>query len=264
MTDSPHPATVSPIGIRSGPAHWWRGFVVMVRWQLLSMRLVLPVMIIVQMLIAVGLSVGISMFFSEIDSRTGLYLGTGASIIVLVLVGLVVAPQLIASEKEAGTYDFSWSLPLARSASVAAWLAVSAVVSVPSAAAALVVAGWRLDLTYTFSWTVVPATVLVLVCGTLIGYAVAHAIENTNVTQIVSQILAFGILGFTPITYPPENLPDWLAGIHRALPFFHMGVVVRDGLARSLVPEVAFSYLVLAAWTTAGFALTAWVVGRRG
>lgn len=235
----------------------------MLRWQLISMRLVVPVMIIVQLLIAVGLSVGISMFFADITARAGLYLGTGASIIVLILVGLVVAPQLIAAEKEAGTYDFSWSLPVPRSASVASWLALNAVVGIPAMAAALAVAAWRLDLTYTLSWTVVPAIALVLVCGTMIGYALAHAIENTNVTQILSQILAFGILGFTPITYPPENLPDWLASFHQVLPFVHMGVVVRHGLAGSLVSGVGLSYLVLGGWIAATMVATAWVVGRR-
>lgn len=252
------------VEIRSGPFHWWHGFITTLRWQLVSMRLVLPVMVIVQMLIAVGLSVGISMFFVEVDPDTALYLGTGASIIVLILVGLVVAPQLIASEKEAGTYDFSWSLPVPRSASVAAWLAVNAVVSVPSATVALFVASWRLDLSYAPSWTLLPATALVLVCGTLIGYAIAHAIDNTNATQVLSQIFAFGILGFTPITYPIENLPSWLASVHQALPFLHMGAVVRHGLVPHLVEEVAFAYLMLAGWTIALSVATALVVGRRG
>lgn len=250
--------------VRSGPLHWWHGFTTTLRWQLISMRLVLPVMVVVQMLIAVGLSVGISMFFVQVDPDTALYLGTGASIIVLILVGLVVAPQLIASEKEAGTYDFSWSLPVPRSASVAAWLTVNAVVSVPSATLALLIAGWRLDLSYSLSWTLLPGAALVLVCGTLIGYAIAHAIDNTNATQVLSQIFAFGILGFTPITYPIENLPAWLASMHQALPFLHMGTVIRNGLVPHLTRDVGFAYLMLAGWTIALTVATALVVGRRG
>jgi ABC-2 type transport system permease protein len=235
----------------------------MLRWHLTSMRLFLPLLIIVQLLVAAGLSVGMSLFFTRVDPTVGLYLGTGAAIIALILVGLVVAPQLIASEKEAGTYDFSWSLPVPRSAAVVAWIALCAVVSIPSMIMALLVAAWRLDLLFTLSWSVVPAVFLVLVCGTMIGYAVAHAIERTNLTQLLSQVFAFGILGFTPITYPLTNLPSWLANVHQVLPFYHMGVIVRAGLTRGLVDDLMVSYLVVLVWTCLSVAVTAFVLGRR-
>ncbi|MFP3914317.1 MAG: ABC transporter permease, partial [Actinomycetota bacterium] len=202
-------------------------------------------------------------FFTELDHQRRLYLGSGASIIVLILVGLVVAPQLIAAEREAGTYDFSWSLPIPRSATVVAWLATNVVVSVPAAAAALWVAAWRLDLSLSPGWVLLPAGLLVLVSGTLIGYAVGHAIPNPNITQVVAQVLAFGILGFTPVTYPLENLPAWLGSLHEVLPFYHMGVVMRHGLSEGTMTATATSYGVLAAWTLGLVGMTAWVVGRR-
>jgi ABC-2 type transport system permease protein len=235
----------------------------MLRWQLASMRLVFPVLVVVQILIAAGFSIGMSLFFVEVDPTTGLYLGTGAAIITLIVVGLVVTPQMVAGEKEAGTYDFSWSLPVPRSASVVSWVCFSALVSIPSTVAALLVAGWRLDLTYAVSWRVVPAVMLVLIGGTLIGYAIAHAISDPATTQLVSQVLAFGILGFTPITYPIENLPDWLAAVHRVLPFYYMGIIVRDGLTTGLVTDAAFAYLMVVVWTLVSAGAIALLLGRR-
>lgn len=252
-----------PVAVRRGVGNWGRGLSAVLRWQLTSMRLLYPLLVVVQILIAAGLSVGISLFFTEVDERVGLYLGTGAAVISLILVGVVVAPQLIAAEKEAGTYEFSWSLPVPRSASVVAWVVLCVLVSVPSMIVALVVAGWRLDLTYDLSWSIVSATLLVTVCGTMIGYALAHAIERTSLTQLLSQVLAFGILGFTPITYPIENLPSWLASVHRVLPFHHMGVIVRGGLTKGLVTGVALSYLVVSVWALIAAGTTALVVGRR-
>jgi ABC-2 type transport system permease protein len=235
----------------------------MLRWHLTSMRLFLPLLVIVQMLVAAGFSVGISLFFVDAPPTVGLYLGTGASIIALILVGLVVAPQLIASEKQEDTYDFSWSLPVPRSAAVVAWVALCAIVSIPSMVMALLVAALRLDLVYTISWSIVPAVALVLVCGTMIGYALAHAIERPNLTQLLSQVLAFGILGFTPITYPIENLPGWLGTVHRVLPFYHMGVLVRGGLTRGMVEDVSISYLIVLGWSLVAVLSTALVLGRR-
>lgn len=256
-------ATAAVPDLRFGPVNWWRSVVAMLRWHLTSMRLVLPVMVVVQILIASGFSVGMSLFFVEISPRAGLYLGTGASIITLILVGLVIAPQLIAGEKDVGSYDFTWSLPVPRSAGVVSWLVLSAIVSVPAMVAALVVAAWRLDLSYAVSWMIVPAVIATLVCGTMIGYAIAHAIDRTSLTQLLSQLLAFGVLGFTPITYPPENLPAWLATAHEILPFYHMGVIVRDGLSTGLVGDVWVSYGVVAAWSVLSILVTGLVLGRR-
>jgi ABC-2 type transport system permease protein len=259
--------TVSPVTppliIRSGTGNWWRSLSAMLRWHLTSMRLFLPVLIVVQMLIAAGFSVGISLFFTEVSTTVALYLATGAAIIALVLVGLVVAPQLIASEKDAGTYDFSWSLPVPRSAAVVAWVLLCAVVSIPSMLMALLVAGLRLEVEYQVSWSIVPAVVLVLVSGTMIGYGLAHAIERTSLTQLLSQVLAFGLLGFTPITYPIENLPSWLGSVHRVLPFYHMGVIVRGGLTKGIVADLGVSYLIVLVWTLIAIGLTALVLGRR-
>jgi ABC-2 type transport system permease protein len=257
-------APVAVLGaVRSGPSYWFESLGAMLHWYLTSMRLLLPVFVVVQMLIASGFSVGISFFFEEITSEAALFLGTGASIIALILAGVVVAPQLIASEKDAGTYDFSWSLPVPRSANVTAWVLLNAVIGIPSMVVALLIADWRLDLDFRPSWTIVPAVVLALTCGTLIGSAVAHAIDRTSITQLISQVFAFGILGFTPITYPIENLPTWLGSVHRVLPFYHMGVMVRGGLTDGPGDGIWASYGIVFGWTLAAALATALVVGRR-
>jgi ABC-2 type transport system permease protein len=72
------------------------------------------------------------------------------------------------------------------------------------------------------------------------------------------------ILGFAPINFPPENLPEWLAGLNLWLPFYPMAEVVRDGLTQGLVTDVVRSYAVLGVYTVASVAVAAWVVGRRG
>jgi ABC-2 type transport system permease protein len=97
----------------------------------------------------------------------------------------------------------------------------------------------------------------------MIGYGLAHAIERTSLTQLLSQILAFGLLGFTPITYPIENLPSWLGSVHRVLPFYHMGVIVRGGLTKGIVADLGVSYLIVLVWTLIAIGLTALVLGRR-
>ncbi|HSQ37813.1 MAG TPA: ABC transporter permease, partial [Acidimicrobiia bacterium] len=68
---------------------------------------------------------------------------------------------------------------------------------------------------------------------------------------------------FSPIAFPIENFPGWLAATHHVLPFWHMANVVRDALTDGLVDSVWRSYLVLGAWTVGTWLLAAWAIRRQ-
>jgi ABC-2 type transport system permease protein len=80
----------------------------------------------------------------------------------------------------------------------------------------------------------------------------------------LTQLLIFVILGFSPINFPADQLPGWLAALHRWLPLAPMADTVRAGLTVGVVEDVARSYLVLGAWAAASVAVTAAVLRRRG
>lgn len=235
----------------------------MVRWQLTDMRLLLPMIVFVQILAGVGLVLGFGLLMPNMPPDMALYLSTGAVVVTLVVVGVVMGPQLIAQQKSAGSYDFMWSLPVPRSSASAAWITLNTIVAVPGMIAALLAAMWRYDLSFALSWMVIPAVGLTLLTGTLLGYAFAHAISNPDLTQLISAALIFVIFGFAPISYPIENLPDWLATLNDYLPFYSMAVVVRDALTDGLATEVGRSYVVLIVWAAIAAAGSAYVLGRR-
>jgi ABC-2 type transport system permease protein len=249
--------------IRRGWGRWLNSLKVMLQWQLTTLRSVLPIIIVVQILFGVGFAVGMGLFFPTMTEEIALYLATGAATVTLLTVGIVLGPQLVASEKEDGTYDFTWSLPVPRTATTAAWVVVNAIFALPGAVAALLVAAWRYQIEYDTSWMVVPAVGLTLTAATLIGFAFAHAIPSPSITVLATQVLVFGILGFTPINYPPENLPTWLADIHRLLPFYPMGVVIRESLGVTTDENLVMAYAVIVVWMLAALALAGWVLGRR-
>jgi len=92
----------------------------------------------------------------------------------------------------------------------------------------------------------------------------AHGVKNPVTVNFLANMIVFFVLLFTPIVVPISQFPDWLASIHRVLPFYHMAQVIRDALTNGLVADVGLSYLMLGAWTILGWLATAWVVGRRG
>jgi ABC-2 type transport system permease protein len=236
----------------------------MTRWELGSLRLLLPLIVALQIVIGGGFALGIGLFFDEMPVRNALFLATGVAVVTLITVGIVLGPQLVSNHKVAGTYDFLWSLPVPRTTQAAAWLTVNTIIAVPGMVAALLIADRRYDLTLHVSPAIVPAVLLTIGTATLIGYAFAHAIPKPMVTNMITQLLIFVILGFSPINFPPENLPGWLAAFNEWLPFQHMAAVIRAALTNGLVDNVGWSYLILACYAAISATVAAWVIGRRG
>lgn len=248
---------------RQGPGHWTASYLAMLRWQLVDMRLLLPMTVLVQTLSGVGLVLGFGLLIPDVSERVAQFLSTGAVVVTLVVVGVIMGPQLIAQQKSAGSYDFMWSLPVPRSSASAAWVTLNTVIAVPAMFAALLAAVWRYGVAFDPSLMIFPAVTLTLLTGTLLGYAMAHAIDKPDVTQILSQLLIFVIFGFAPISYPIENLPDWLARLNEYLPFYPMAEVVRGALTDGLALDVGRSYLVLSLWCAASAMLAGLVLRRR-
>jgi ABC-2 type transport system permease protein len=251
--------------VRSGPAHWLRAYLLMTRRELTTMRMLFVLVVFVQVVIGAGFIVGFGLLLGEeVPPIVTMYLSTGVPTVTLITVGMVLGPQLIGNQKIAGTYDFMWSLPVPRTAAAAGWFTVSAAIAIPGMIVAVLAAWWRFDLDLALSPTIVPAVLLVLLTGTIIGFAMAHAISNPMVTLLITQVLIFFILGFSPISFPAEQLPNWLAAAHRVLPFAHMANVVRDELADGLTTGVGMSYAVLSAWAAAALLAATPSLGRRG
>ncbi len=248
---------------RLGTGHWFAMFVQLFKWNVLTLRLALPVLVMVQIFTGVGMVLGFSLLFSDIGEVAVLYLATGATVVSLVTVGIVVGPQFIAQERLQGTYEWSQSLPSPRTAAAAAWTSLNVIIAVPGALGALAAARLRFDASLVVTPLVIPAVLLVLLAGTLIGFAYAHTISDPHTVSMVSQILIFVIFGFSPIAYPATNLPGWFAALHRWLPFEPMGEVVRAGLTDGIATSTTRSFVVLSVWTILAALVSTWAIGRR-
>lgn len=248
---------------RRGLGHWLDAYRSMVRWEFVGSRLVLPLLVIVQILAGAGFVVGFGLLIPSPTESTALYLATGAVVNSLILIGLIVSPQIIAQEKMEGSYDFLSSLPVPRSAATAASVTLAFLVAIPGVFAALLVAVWRYDVVFTVKPTVVPAVILTLACGSLLGAAIAHGLPLPQVTMLISQLLIFFTIGFAPINFPIDRLPEWLQTVNELLPFHHMALAIRSSLTEGLVEITIRSWVVLTVWTVAAGFATAVVLGRR-
>jgi ABC-2 type transport system permease protein len=242
--------------------HWLRSYGLLIRWNLLRLRAVLPLLLLVQTLIGVGVAVGFSFIVPEADPVTALYLATGAPTVGLITVGMVAAPQLVAQQKVAGLFDYQRAMPVPRLAMLAADGTVWVALALPGLCAAVAVAALRFDLDLTVSPWVVPAVLLVAATAVALGYGLAYA-AKPEVTGAVTQAVIIVALMFAPINYPAENLPDWLVEVHRWLPFTYMAQVIRETVDVPPGGVPVGPFVVLGAWCVAGLVVTYRVMTRR-
>jgi len=239
-----------------------RSYGLMLKWQALSNRATLPLNLVVQLMIAIGFIIGIGFFYPQMDPNIAKYLTTGAPTISLLMVGLVMVPQIVALGRTQGTFDYMWSLPVPRLVFVAADATVWILVSLPGVILSLVLGSVYYDFGLRISPLVVPAIALIAMTGVFVGYSIAHGAPKPEMAQLATQIIVFAIMIFSPIMYPVEQLPEWLANVHRVLPVKYMADLSR-GTLTDLPVNLGLAFAVVGGWCLFGLAATYLLVRRR-
>ncbi len=249
--------------IRRGPSYWWRSYLAMLRFDITGLRTTIAFVLVIQLLMGAGMAYIYGFYLGGVPAQAALYIVTGIPALALAPIGLVWVPSVIGLQKLRETYDFVWSMPVPRLMSAASTFTTFTLAAVPGTALSLTIAAVRYGVDLRVSWLIVPAVVLSALMATSVGFALGHAVPDPRLTNLITNVIVFVVLLFSPIVVPIEQFPDWLAAVHRALPLYPMATVVRDALSDGLVTGVGGAYVVLAAWTVGSWALAAWIVGRR-
>jgi ABC-2 type transport system permease protein len=235
----------------------------MLRFDLTDLRVYVGFLFVIQMLMSAGMAYMYGFYLGDLPPAGQLFVVTGIPALALVPIGLVWVPSLIGQHKLRNTYDFLWSMPVPRAVSAASTFTTFTALALPGMAVALWIAWIRYDVSLEISWLVVPAVLLSSLMATSVGFGLGHLIPDPRMTNVLTNVIVFFVLLFSPIVVPIELFPDWLQAFHRVLPLYAMATVIRDGLTDGLVTGVGGAYAVLGAWTVAAWAGVAWVVGRR-
>lgn len=250
--------------VRRGPGYWGASYLAMLRWVLVQQKVLFVGIVFSQIVLGIGAAFMYKFYLGDIDTVTALHLVSGIPALSLIPVGFVLVPILVMQEKSRGTYDFTWSLPVPRLAPVAATFTVFTAIALPIAMLSTILAAGQFDVTLDVSWTVLPFALLASLMATSVGYGMAMAIPEPRMTNLITNIVIFLVLLFSPIVIPISQFPDWAATLHRILPFYHMANLIRSSLTDGLATNVGASLAILLSWTVLGWAVVARVVGRRG
>ncbi len=240
-----------------------RSYGLMLKWQALSSKTILPINLVVQIMIATGFIFGIGFFYPEITPTTAKFLTTGAPTIILLMVGLVLVPQIVAMARTEGTFDYIWSLPVPRMVYMAADATIWLLVSLPGVILALAIGALHFDFGLTVDPLIVPALFLISLTGISLGYCIAHGAPKPQIAHLATQIIVFAIMLFSPVMYPIEQLPGWLAAVHKFLPVKYMADLSR-GTLTDIEVNLGLAFSVVGIWAVASVILTYVLVRRRG
>lgn len=238
------------------------GFIQYFKWQFLRNSYFAFFSFIVQILLSVGIIFGFSFLIPDIDAQTALYLITGAPAVIMLTTGLVMMSQMVAEDKGQGTIEYMLSWPLARWVYIAGDALYWFCMTLPGILLSFLVGSLYFNISIHIGFAGLAVLILIGLTAMSIGYAMAVLLPP-KMTHLVSQILVFAIMLFSPINFPAERLPSWLAVIHRYLPMQHVAEAMRASFAPEYFTAEPASYLILTAWTIVSFGLSVFALRKR-
>lgn len=240
-----------------------KNYAIIIKWQTLRMKTTLPFFVVLQIMIGIGATIGISFFMPVKSVQLTSYVATGVPTLTLITIGMTLLPQLIADDKDKGIFDYIWSLPISRVCYLFADLTVWVITAIPGVIVSLIVGKLYYGLTFNVSILIVPTYLLVALCSCFIGYSIAHLLKNSQITLLVCNFLIFSLFLFSPIAYSINQLPMWLEKLHRCLPIIYMADLVRKHLLGVGELNKQTSYLVVGIWTVVCLISTVYVINRK-
>ncbi|WP_454049314.1 ABC transporter permease [Cellulomonas sp. Marseille-Q8402] len=232
------------------------------QWQFRRQSTMLPLLVLVQMFMSVASVIGYGLLVGDPDPESALYLATGAPTITLIIVGLVMTPQMLSQSRTEGSLDWMRTLPLPRALFLVSDLLVWTLIALPGMVLGLVAGVLRFDVALSVTPWFVPAALLVSLTAAAVGYGMASLLKPT-LAMLMTQVLVFVTMLFSPVSYPADRMPGWLQTAHEWLPIEPMAQLLRSGLASDAFTMPARSLVVLLAWCAAAVAGATWALRRR-
>lgn len=262
VTAAQPPAAPTPRPVPA-PARLDVVYLELLRWSLAQTGALLPVVVVVQAVLAFGVVVGFGLLIPDLDLPTAAYLATGAPTVLILTVGLVMVPQAVSTARLRGSYTFQRSLPVPRLLLLAADLTMWGLVALPSIAVAVGIGALWYGFELRVDWPLLLGTAaLTVLTASATGYAIAVLLPPL-LAQVTTQVVLFFIMLFSPVTFPPERLPEWFQALHALLPVQASADAIRAGLLADSYSVSGGSLVVLAVWCVAGLVVTLSAISRR-
>ena len=198
-----------------------------IKWSIIRHKYLIPAFTIIQIVFAVAIVVGLSIFLPELDETTTVYLSSGAITLGMIAVGCVLAPQIVSETKQNGVLKYQLTLPVPRISILLADILIWGATAIPGIIGSFVAAVLRFGVSPKLSLSGIGVITIALISLICIGFCIAYWLPP-NAVPLATQVIMFGGLLFSPIIYPASRLPEWSEYIYKAMPFVPVSNLIRN------------------------------------
>ncbi|MDN2453412.1 ABC transporter permease [Lactobacillus sp. UCMA15818] len=239
-----------------------RKFGGLIWWSLVRHKVLLPTFSITQAVLALAIVYGLALLMPNMSHQDILYLSSGAITIGIIAVGCVLAAQIVGTAKQDGIVDYQKTLPVDRTGIILADVIIWSLASLPGVLMSCIAAVIRFHVHLYVSSLSIVIVLLAQVTMVLLGFSLAYWL-SANIMALATQVIMIGGLLFSPITYPADRIPNWLASVYNLLPFVPTSDLIRATLFHSGTLSI-FNLIVLMLWMVIAFVLSLFALTKRG
>ncbi len=232
--------------------------------QLRSMRDEVPMIAVIQIVLALGLVLGMGYLIPNISKSSATFLVTGTATQSFVTMGLVMLPQMMAQSKAEGRIEYFLTMPISREAYLLAIITVVAITALPGVAFTLAFGAWHYHLSLGFEPAFLLVMVLCVVSLAGVGVAMAMFSPHQQLVNATTQLIIFYVLFFAPVLLPASQLPDLLQHTAKVAPPTYAADGVRATLTDLPGTNLGKDLAVMSGFAVASIALSAFAIRRRG
>lgn len=197
------------------------------------------------------------------DQNSLLYIVSGAAVFSVATEGIATLAQRVGVVRTSGMLLYYVSLPISRTAFLAALVFSRLLLILPGLVTPIVAARLMYDADLVVSpvlLVVLPLTCLAL---SAVGLAIGTVVESMDVIVVITNLLIFVLLLAAPVLIPPESLPLPLRLIGYLLPPTYAADGLRHALSGDLGGMFLVDVAVLLGMTVLGLAATSrWIRWR--
>ncbi len=233
----------------------------LLRWSLIRHKFYIPVFVIVQIILSVGVIYGFSFVTNANTTLLKSYLCTGAITINIIAVTCVLAPQIVSEAKQNGVFNYQKTLPISRFELLFSDLVIWSIISFPGILISMFVGSISFDISVSINLIGILSLIFVIISLILLGFSIAYLL-SPNIMTLITQVIMLGGLLFSPIIYPTDRLPLWTEHIYNSLPFVPASKIIRFSLFNLDNFDIK-GYIVVLIWGVISFITCMYIISRR-
>lgn len=236
---------------------FWLNYVHLTAVIVLEFRQWLAMVLSLTVILNLGMIFAFSFIAGSRDPALGQYFVSGAAVMSLVTLGIMMVAQDLAQQRRTGAIQYYAALPISKTAYVLAIVTGNGVAALPGVLITVLVGAWLFNLSLAFNPLILVVVPLAAVSLAGLGAVIGLGIKNWRVVGLAAQLTMFFIMFFAPVMIPPDRLPGALQAAGWLLPPTYAARAFRAALAPDVSMELLTDIAILAAFALGSLAIVA-------